>query len=121
MRIKMIWMPLFFIAMGAAMTAIVMLLWNWLMPVLFGLTLITFWQALGLLVLSKILFGGFCGKHKRGHSGNCGHGNHGWKSKFKAKWQNMSDEDRKKWETKFAGSRWGMGNCGTGENQQKEE
>lgn len=33
-----------------------MLLWNWLMPILFGLPLITFWQAVGLNVLSTILF-----------------------------------------------------------------
>jgi hypothetical protein len=33
-------------------------LWNWLMPMLFGLRQVTFWQALGLLALSRILFGG---------------------------------------------------------------
>ncbi|HLG13502.1 MAG TPA: hypothetical protein VJH03_03110 [Blastocatellia bacterium] len=38
---------------------IVMLLWNWLAPTLFGLPPITFWQALGLLALCRILFGGF--------------------------------------------------------------
>jgi hypothetical protein len=38
---------------------LVKLLWNWLAPALFGLRLITFWQALGLLALCRILFGGF--------------------------------------------------------------
>jgi len=33
-----------------------MLLWNWLMPAVFGLPEVTYWQALGLLVLSHILF-----------------------------------------------------------------
>ena len=33
-----------------------MLLWNWLMPVIFGLPEITFWQAIGLNFLSTILF-----------------------------------------------------------------
>jgi len=33
-----------------------MLLWNWLMPVIFGLTKITFLQALGLNMLCGILF-----------------------------------------------------------------
>jgi hypothetical protein len=33
-----------------------MLLWNWLMPTLFGLPIITFWQAVGLNFLSTILF-----------------------------------------------------------------
>jgi hypothetical protein len=36
----------------------VMSLWNWLVPELFGGKLITFWQALGMLVLSRILVGG---------------------------------------------------------------
>ncbi len=40
---------------------LVMHLWNWLMPALFGLKLITFWQALGLLVLCRILIGGLGG------------------------------------------------------------
>jgi hypothetical protein len=38
---------------------LVMHLWNWLAPALFGLPQITFWQALGLLALCRILFGGF--------------------------------------------------------------
>jgi hypothetical protein len=41
---------------------VVMSLWNWLMPTLFGVRLITFWQALGVLVLSRILLGGFHGR-----------------------------------------------------------
>ena len=47
---------LIFTAIGGG---VVMLLWNWLAPELFGLRLITFWQALGLLALCRILFGGF--------------------------------------------------------------
>jgi|SRR5436190_4438812 len=38
---------------------VVQLLWNWLMPLLFGLREVTFWQAVGILALSRILFGGF--------------------------------------------------------------
>lgn len=40
---------------------VIMYLWNWLMPAIFGLTTITFWQAIGLGLLSKLLFGGFSG------------------------------------------------------------
>lgn len=40
---------------------LVMLLWNWLMPQIFGLGKITFWQAFGLTVLGKIFFGGIHG------------------------------------------------------------
>lgn len=42
-------------------------LWNWLLPALAGWPRITFWQALGLLLLCRILFGG-CGWHGRGRS-----------------------------------------------------
>ncbi len=38
---------------------LVMSLWNWLLPPLFGLPTVTFWQGLGLLMLYRILFGGF--------------------------------------------------------------
>jgi len=41
---------------------VVMLLWNWLMPPLFGRPEVTFWQGLGLLALCRILFGGM-GRH----------------------------------------------------------
>ena len=37
---------------------VVMQLWNWLLPSLFGWPRITFWQAFGMLVLCRILFGG---------------------------------------------------------------
>jgi len=46
---------LLFIAIGGG---IVLSLWNWLLPPLFGWREITFWQALGLLALCRILFGG---------------------------------------------------------------
>jgi hypothetical protein len=46
---------------------IVKLLWNWLLPPLFGLPAVTFWQAFGVLALCRILFGGF-----RLHSGSSG-------------------------------------------------
>lgn len=45
---------------------IVMHLWNWLMPALFGLKLITFWQAIGLLILARILVGGLGGGSNSG-------------------------------------------------------
>ena len=55
---------LFFIAFGGV---VVLLLWNWLLPDIFHLRRITFWEALGLLALCRILFGGF-GKGPRAHS-----------------------------------------------------
>src|SRR5574341_689870 len=52
--------------------SIVMALWNSLLPPLFGLPVISFWQALGILLLCRILFGGFGmggggGSHARSH------------------------------------------------------
>ena len=54
---------LIFIAIGGE---VVMQLWNWLAPSVFGLRQITFWQAIGLLALCRILFGslGGCGSHR---------------------------------------------------------
>ncbi len=46
---------------------IVLHLWNWLLPALFGWRQITFWQALGILVLARVLFGGL-GCHGSGRS-----------------------------------------------------
>jgi hypothetical protein len=40
-------------------------LWNWLLPDIFGVRQITFWEALGLLALCRILFGGFGRGHHR--------------------------------------------------------
>jgi hypothetical protein len=49
---------------------LVMHLWNWLLPPIFGLHMITFWQALGLLLLSRILFGSWgAGGGNRGRRG----------------------------------------------------
>ncbi len=43
-----------------------MLLWNWLMPDVFGLPVLTYWKAVGILVMAKLLFGNFEGKgHKK--------------------------------------------------------
>ena len=50
---------LLFIALGGE---VVRQLWNWLLPPLFGLRQITFWQAIGILALCRILFGGFGGR-----------------------------------------------------------
>jgi hypothetical protein len=48
-----------FVAIGGT---VVLLLWNWLLPPLFGWHQISFWQALGLLALCRILFGSFGGR-----------------------------------------------------------
>lgn len=65
-------------AMALLFGFVVMWLWNWLMPDIFGLTTITFWQAWGLLVLSHILFKSF--PHSQSHRRD-----DRWKERFKEK------------------------------------
>ncbi|MEO6169231.1 MAG: hypothetical protein ABIO46_13085, partial [Chitinophagales bacterium] len=66
--LKGIKMFFLFLLFGAAMSYLVMTLWNWLMPVVFGLGVITFWQALGILLLAKLIFG--FGRAGWGHKGH---------------------------------------------------
>ena len=76
---------------------VTMTLWNWLMPSLFNLPAIEFWQALGLLLLSKILFG-FGGK---GGGGKWGHNGHYWKQHYYQKFSNMTPEEREQLKAKM--------------------
>lgn len=75
--------------MGAA----VMLLWNWLMPTLFALPAIGFWQAVGLLVLSKLLLGGFRGRGP-GWGGRHGGRFGPWRARMMERWSQMTEEER---------------------------
>jgi hypothetical protein len=67
--------PLGFVLFITVGGVVVMQLWNWLLPALFGWPQVTFWQALGILALSRILFGGF-GFHGRGRHNKHGHKEH---------------------------------------------
>jgi hypothetical protein len=71
---------------------VVMLLWNWLAPALFGLRQITFWQALGLLALSRILFGGF----GFGGGGHRSHSRGQMRGRMAERWEQMTPEEREK-------------------------
>ena len=87
---------------------IVLYLWNWLLPPLFGWRQITFWQALGLLALCRILFGGF-GLHGSARSN--------FRRRMAERWERMSPEERERF-------RQGMrGRCGFGPStsQSKEQ
>jgi len=72
---------------------LVMHLWNWLLPGLFGWHTISFWQALGLLLLSRILFGGI------GHHG----GGHRRRWEMKERWEKMTPEEREKFRQDMRG------------------
>jgi hypothetical protein len=66
MKKKMIFLPFLFVGFVVLFIWGFMHLWNWIMPLVFGLTIISFWQAAGLLLISKILFGGFSMGRGRG-------------------------------------------------------
>ena len=83
---------------------ITMQLWNWLMPAIFGLRTISFLQAIGLVLLSKILLSGFrppwAGGRRR------------WKEHMAERWAQMTPEERERF-------REGMrGRCGWGHDRQ---
>lgn len=84
------WAPLALLAFAVFIFIggqVVMLLWNWLLPPLFGWQQVTFWQALGILALSRILFGGFGmkgGPHPKMRRSMAQH------------WEHMTPEEREK-------------------------
>src|SRR2546430_618515 len=71
-----------FIVVAGVVGFVVMRLWNWLVPALFGGPLLGYWEALGLLVLARLLFGGMRYGRGRGPWGHSWH--HG-----RARWEQM--------------------------------
>jgi hypothetical protein len=81
----------FFVWLGGE---VVMHLWNWLLPMLFGVHTINFWQALGLVLLCRILFGGRGGHH------------HGMRNHFhNDRWKQMTPEEREQFRHEMR-ARW---------------
>lgn len=74
-------------------SAVVMLLWNLLIPEIFGLKIINFWQAAGLFILSRIMFSSFWGGGKHHHHHHRMHDFHGH-NLMHEKWMKMSEEER---------------------------
>src|SRR5450631_2578709 len=91
---KRFWFPKFigFVALATAAIFVfsffVMYLWNNTLPVLFHFPVIGLWQALDLLLLSKLLFGGFRGPWWGRHQQ--------WKQRMNQKWMNMTPEEKEK-------------------------
>ena len=73
-----------------------MVLWNWLIPSLFNGPHIRFIEALGLLLLGKILFSGWGGRRRCGNGG----GTH-WKHRYYEKLSSMSAEDRERFKARM--------------------
>ncbi len=110
---------LFFILIGAlaifVFSSVVMLLWNNILAPVLNISTITFVQALGILVLSKILFGGF--------RGGWGPRRHYWKQRMMQKWNTMTPDEREKfkqeWQKRCGG--WGYRNWESVQNPESEE
>jgi len=81
-------LPLFVLAVVALVTLVVYGLWNGVLVGVLGVKIVTYWQALGILVLAKILFGGFPGRR----GGPCGSL---WRSRMtEAHWDSLTNEQR---------------------------
>jgi hypothetical protein len=90
-----------FVAVGGL---VVRALWNWLLPPLFGLPAITFWQALGILALCRILFGQLS---MRGGS------RYDYRRRMEERWKSMTPEERER----FRNSMWGRFGAAMGSRQ----
>jgi len=88
-RTHLFFVPIIFIAISAA-SGIVMYLWNAIVPTILSLPTITFWQAMGLFILCRILFGGWSYQrhHKAGH--------HIVHDHFKDKFMKMDEDEKQK-------------------------
>jgi hypothetical protein len=79
-----------------AVSAVVMLLWNSILPAISTLKAITYWQAMGLFVLSRILFGGFrFGRHRR-HARQ-----HFARAPFNHKFMEMTEEEKQQFKKQW--------------------
>jgi hypothetical protein len=89
---RFIFFPLLFIGAGLIMGAVVMWLWNAILPSVMGVGILSYWHAVGLLLLCRILFGGFrgggshWGKHNNGFGGSRPH--------MRQRWMQMNEEER---------------------------
>ena len=104
---KMIWIaPLAIVAMvlfAYIGGEIVMHLWNWLLPTLFGWRQITFWQAFGLLALCRILFGGWSSHGPRSNM------RRRMNERMDERWDRMTPEEREKFRQSWRSRCGGFG------------
>ncbi|MDR1092505.1 MAG: hypothetical protein LBL79_15675 [Prevotella sp.] len=92
---------LIFLAVFAVAIAIVMLLWNALIPSIIGWTAVNYWQAAGLMLLCRLLLGGFGRFGNFGRFGHHHHGHHKRKMEemiaFREKMKDMSRDERREY------------------------
>jgi len=83
-------MPVLLLGAAAVLGWVVMMLWNAVVPIVFvGGRVIDYWHALGLLVLCRILFGGFRGRG-------------GWRGRRWLQWEAMTPEEREQLRQSYA-------------------
>lgn len=87
--------PLLMLLALAFVTFVVYWLWNNVLVAVVPVRAVTYWQAMGLLALSRILFGGF--KFSRPAGG----GPYGGGPHWREKWRQMSEEDRAKFKNEW--------------------
>ncbi len=120
MKSKRFWLFPFFGIGGLLLGGfVVMLLWNAILPDVTGVEVLTYWQAVGLLLLSRILFGGWKGGGKPGgYNKHTMHKNAHWREK----WMNMSVEERLKMKEQWRErcGKWGDRGMGGRSDQEKE-
>ena len=112
MRRKFIFFPFLAIGALALISYIVMLLWNNLLPDILHVSAITYWQAMGILILSKILFG---------FGGRGGRGGAPWMRHKMERFRNMSPEEQQRFrdEMRSRCSKWGRNRGGFDWNESK--
>lgn len=118
------------VAIGLA-GLVVMWLWNALLPDILGVRTVSFWQALGLLLLSRILFGGFGprgygppgygrrGNNRRSEWQNRGRFRARWKQKMQERWQQLTPEQREQMKAQWRNrcGNWGPRNADVSDRQ----
>ncbi|GGM80041.1 hypothetical protein GCM10010967_09770 [Dyadobacter beijingensis] len=105
-------LPVFAVIAALALGAIVQWLWNAILPAAANFNPISYWQAVGLFVLCKILFGGFRGPGHHHHHPKWRRFNRRFGREareealaWKAKWMKMTDEERRRFRQEMR-NRW---------------
>ena len=97
---KFLLVPFGIAAIVFLLGSVVQYLWNAILPEVVGVRALTFWQAVGLLALCRLLFGGFRG----------GHGGGGWRdrrrqfgppARMRERWMQMSEEERNRFKEEW--------------------
>ncbi len=93
-RSPWVWIPVMLLA-GLFFGLVVMLLWNWLIPNIFNGPTVTYWEAIGLLILGRLLTGSLTGAHQKWNA------YHNYKEVWKEKWAHMTPEEREALKEKY--------------------